>query len=123
MVEDNPINQIIAAEILAQFGAEVDCADNGQEGVEKIFATTPETAYDIVLMDIQMPIMDGYEAAHTLREDGRFERLPIVALTANVMAEERARCAAVGMNAHVPKPFQPDELLLTLLPLLGKPLR
>ena len=123
VVEDNPINQIIAAEILAQFGAEVDCADNGQEGVEKIFATTPETAYDIVLMDIQMPIMDGYEAAHTLREDGRFERLPIVALTANVMAEERARCAAVGMNAHVPKPFQPDELLLTLLPLLGKPLR
>ena len=69
-------------------------------------------------MDIQMPVMDGYEAARTLRANPRHAHLPIVALTANVMAEEREHCMAVGMNAHVAKPFQPEALLHTLLPLM-----
>ena len=117
VVEDNPINQLIASEILTQFGANVDCADNGQEGVDMINAST-EQHYDAVLMDIQMPIMDGYEAARTLRANPRHAHLPIIALTANVMAEEREHCMAVGMNAHVAKPFQPEALLHTLLPLI-----
>jgi signal transduction histidine kinase len=118
VVEDNPINQIIASEILTQFGANVDCADNGQEGVDMINATPDDKLYHVVLMDIQMPIMDGYEAARTLRANPRYDLLPIIALTANVMAEERERCIAVGMNAHIPKPFQPNELLHTILPLV-----
>ena len=118
VVEDNPINQLIASEILSQFGANVDCADNGQEGVDMINATTAEQHYDAVLMDIQMPVMDGYEAARTLRANPRHAHLPIIALTANVMTEEREHCMAVGMNAHVAKPFQPEALLHTLLPLM-----
>ncbi|HRJ53957.1 MAG TPA: response regulator [Candidatus Thiothrix moscowensis] len=112
VVEDNPINQLIAAEILTQYGANVDCANNGQEGVA--MATAANGQYDAVLMDIQMPVMDGYEATRVLRSQPRYTDLPIIALTANVMQEERERCLSVGMNAHVAKPFQPVELLHTL---------
>ncbi|WGZ94072.1 MAG: ATP-binding protein [Candidatus Thiothrix putei] len=118
VVEDNPINQLIASEILTQYGAIVECADNGRDGVSKIFATLPP-AYDAVLMDIQMPVMDGYEAARLIRADTRYAAMPIVALTANAMREEKARCLAVGMNAHVAKPFEPTALLQTLMDLLG----
>ncbi len=118
VVEDNPINQLIASEILTQYGAIVECADNGQEGVEKIFASVPP-AYDLVLMDIQMPVMDGYEAARLIRADAGYATLPIIALTANVMREERERCLAVGMNAHLAKPFEPTVLLQTLMGLIG----
>jgi len=118
VVEDNPINQLIASEILTQYGAIVECADNGRDGVNKIFATLPP-AYDAVLMDIQMPVMDGYEAARLIRADARYATMPIIALTANAMREEKARCLAVGMNAHVAKPFEPSALLQTLMDLLG----
>ena len=118
VVEDNPINQLIASEILTQYGAIVECADNGWDGVSKIFATLPP-AYDAVLMDIQMPVMDGYEAARLIRADARYAAMPIVALTANAMREEKERCLAVGMNAHVAKPFEPNALLQTLMELIG----
>ncbi|WP_051543382.1 PAS domain-containing hybrid sensor histidine kinase/response regulator [Thiothrix lacustris] len=117
VVEDNPINQLIASEILSQYGAVVDCADNGQEGVEKIL-TAGEPLYDVVLMDIQMPVMDGYEATRLIRSHARFVRLPIIALTANAMLEEKERCLAAGMNTHISKPFEPEALLQTLLGLI-----
>lgn len=114
VVEDNPINQLIASEILTQYGATVTCADNGKEGVEKVMACPLNQPYDAVLMDIQMPVMDGYEAARTIRSYARFAQMPIIALTANAMLEEKEHCLAVGMNAHVAKPFQPEALLQVL---------
>ena len=123
VVEDNPINQLIASEILSQYGAMIDCADNGQEGVEKILAAR-EQPYHAVLMDIQMPVMDGYEATRMVRSHAYFATLPIIALTANAMLEEKERCLAAGMNAHVTKPFEPEALLQTLMELIrlrGKP--
>ncbi len=117
VVEDNPINQLIASEMLSQFGAQVDVADNGQEGVDKIIAAPENTPYDVILMDIQMPLMDGYEATRTIRKQPRFRELPIIALTANAMVEEKEHCLRAGMNAHVAKPFQPEELLRTVLEL------
>ena len=115
VVEDNPINQLIASEILMQYGATVDCADNGREGVDKLTASADDTPYHAVLMDIQMPVMDGYEATRLIRQQARFQSLPIIALTANAMHEERERCLAGGMNAHVAKPFQPEALLEAVL--------
>ena len=114
IVEDNPINQIIAKEILLQQGVIVDCAMNGQEGLDKLTSTTDDTLYHAILMDIQMPIMDGYAATEKLRAQTRFCNLPIIALTANAMPEDKERCLKVGMNAHIAKPFKPDELLQTL---------
>ncbi len=114
IIEDNPINQLIAKEILSQQGVIIDCAMNGQEGVEKLTATTDDTLYHAILMDIQMPIMDGYAATQVLRAQTRFCNLPIIALTANALPEEKARCLQVGMNAHIAKPFKPDDLLSTL---------
>lgn len=81
IVEDNPINQIIAKEILLQQGVIVDCAMNGQEGLDKLTSTTDDTLYHAILMDIQMPIMDGYAATEKLRAQTRFCNLPIIALT------------------------------------------
>ncbi|MEZ5451374.1 MAG: response regulator [Thiothrix sp.] len=117
VVEDNPINQLIASEMLTQFGAQVDVADNGQEGVDKITANPDDTSFDVVLMDIQMPLMDGYAATRTIRKLPCFRELPIIALTANAMLEEKEHCLRAGMNAHVAKPFQPEELLQTVLEL------
>ncbi len=119
VVEDNPINQLIALEILTQYGADVDCADNGQEGVNMINNASEDKSYHAILMDLQMPVMDGYEATRTLRSQPRYNNLPIIALTANVMAEEKDHCRAAGMNAHVAKPFQPEALVRTLATLLN----
>ena len=119
MVEDNPINQLIALEILTQYGADVDCADNGQEGVNMINNASEDKSYHAILMDLQMPVMDGYEATRTLRSQPRYNNLPIIALTANVMAEEKDHCRVAGMNAHVAKPFQPEALVRTLATLLN----
>jgi signal transduction histidine kinase len=120
IVEDNPINQIIAKEILLQQGVIVDCAMNGQEGLDKLTSTTDDTLYHAILMDIQMPVMDGYAATEQLRAQTRFCNLPIIALTANVMPEDKERCLRVGMNAHIAKPFKPDELLQTLTQCLSE---
>ncbi len=119
LVEDNPINQLIASEILAQYGAVVDCANNGQESIDKILAASRKQPYQAVLMDVQMPVMDGYEATQRLRQYPELSSLPIVALTANAMLEEREHCLEVGMNAHVAKPFQPEELLHVITALIG----
>jgi two-component system, sensor histidine kinase and response regulator len=114
LTEDNEINQQIAIELLEQAGALVDVANNGREAVERLCAGGDEPDFDIVLMDLQMPEMDGFEATARLRSDSRFARLPIVAMTAHATLEERQQCLAAGMNDHIAKPINPDQLIATV---------
>ena len=111
LVEDNDLNQEVATELLRSGGLVVDVADNGQIAVEKVQAAT----YDIVLMDMQMPVMDGVTATRIIREMPPFASLPIVAMTANAMQADREACRAAGMDDHVAKPIEPRELFLALL--------
>jgi two-component system sensor histidine kinase/response regulator len=113
LVEDNPINQQLTVELLESKKVSVDVANNGQEAIERINGHPP-TYYAVVLMDLQMPVMDGYEATRLLRLDARYVNLPIVAMTAHAMAEERARCQVLGMNGHISKPVDPEMLYATL---------
>ncbi len=111
LVEDNEINQDVAIALLSDAGFVVDLAENGRIAVEKVKTGD----YDIVLMDMQMPEMDGVEATAVIRKDARYNRLPIVAMTASVMQDDRDRCLEVGMNDHVAKPIEPEQLWKTLL--------
>jgi two-component system, sensor histidine kinase and response regulator len=111
LIEDNELNQQVATELLQDAGFYVDLAENGQIGVDKIVANH----YDLVLMDMQMPVMDGITATLEIRADQRFGELPIVAMTANAMTGDRDRCLAAGMNDHVAKPIDPVVLFKTLL--------
>ena len=111
LVEDNELNQEVAAGLLAEIGLEVDIAKDGRVAVEMV----GRRDYDIVLMDMQMPVMDGVAATIEIRKDSRFRDLPIVAMTANAMQQDQERCTAAGMNGHVAKPIEPDELFRTLL--------
>ncbi|MBI5256657.1 MAG: PAS domain S-box protein [Burkholderiales bacterium] len=113
VVEDNATNQQVAQELLADEGATVDLASDGQQGVDRIAQASPP--YDVVLMDLQMPVMDGYTATSHIRQQLGLASLPIIAMTANAMASDRAACLAAGMNDHVGKPFDLDELVVTLL--------
>jgi len=110
LVEDNEINQQVAKEILEGGGLIVTLANNGQEAVNAVM----EDNYDAVLMDVQMPVMDGYEATRTIRDEPRFKDLPIIAMTAHAMAGDREKSIAAGMNDHVSKPIDPHALFLTL---------
>jgi signal transduction histidine kinase/BarA-like signal transduction histidine kinase len=110
LVEDNDMNQIIACEILADAGCEVDVAADGSVALEMV----GQHSYDAVLMDMQMPVMDGVTATREIRRDVRFAALPIIAMTANAMEQDRRACAAAGMSAFVSKPFEPDEFLATV---------
>jgi signal transduction histidine kinase/CheY-like chemotaxis protein len=113
VVEDNLINQQVAKELLAAEGAWVELADNGQLGVDAVaHASAP---FDAVLMDIQMPVMDGYAATRAIRQDLGLVHLPIIAMTANAMASDRAECLAAGMNDHVGKPFDLNHLVDVVL--------
>jgi len=112
VVEDNPNNQQVARELLEDEGATVHIAQNGQEGVEAVAAADPP--FDVVLMDLQMPVMDGFAATKAIRTDLGLLTLPIVAMTANAMAQDRAACLAVGMNDHVGKPFDLNDLVQVL---------
>ena len=113
VVEDNPINQQVARELLSTEGAEVQLADNGQLGVQAVAQANPQ--FDAVLMDMQMPVMDGYQATHAIRQQLGLAQLPIIAMTANAMASDRAACLAAGMNDHVGKPFDLSHLVEVLL--------
>ncbi len=115
VVEDNELNQQIAVELLRDAGFVVDVADNGQLAVDQVTRADPaHSAYDIVLMDMQMPVMDGVSATLEIRRDARHVALPIVAMTANAMQMDRERCLAAGMNDFVTKPIDPDDLWRTL---------
>jgi polar amino acid transport system substrate-binding protein len=112
VAEDNKINQQVAEELLTQAGLKVTIADNGREAVEVLEG---ENEYEAVLMDMQMPEMDGYEATRAIRQNPEFAELPIIAMTANVMAGDREKCLEAGMNDHVAKPIEPDRLFKTLV--------
>ena len=114
LVEDNEINREIAQEILRVTHAEVDTAENGREAVEK-FSASPVGSYSLILMDVQMPVLDGYGATREIRASGRPDAgLPIYAMTANTFAEDVARAAAAGMNGHLAKPIDIDALMRVL---------
>jgi two-component system sensor histidine kinase/response regulator len=114
VAEDNEINQQIAVELLEQAGARVTVAGNGREAVDELEDGLEPAPFDVVLMDLQMPEMDGYQATARLRADARFASLPIIAMTAHATIEERQRCLAVGMNDHISKPIDPANLIETV---------
>ncbi|BBU43980.1 MULTISPECIES: response regulator [Pseudomonas] len=107
LVEDNPVNQLVAKGMLAKLGCQVQLATQGAEALELL----EQDEFDLILMDCNMPVMDGYEASRRIRQSGRWPHLPIVALTANAMPEERERCRAAGMSDYLAKPFRREELL------------
>ncbi len=112
LVEDNPINQQVAAELLQAQGAQVQIAGNGREGVDAVAAAQADgRLFDAVLMDVQMPVMDGLTAAGLIRTELRLTDLPVIAMTANALPDDRERSLAAGMNAHVGKPFEIDQLV------------
>jgi len=106
LAEDNPVNQKVASTMLRKRGHSVEVVENGVEAVEAV----KQTGYDIVLMDIQMPTMDGLEAVRAIRDDPRFEELPIIALTAHALEGDEERFLEAGMNGYLSKPFRPHEL-------------
>jgi len=109
LVEDNEINQQIAVELMQAAGIQVEVAGNGRVALDKLMAAGPDR-YAMVFMDVQMPEMDGHVATLRLRDDARFATLPVLAMTAHAMVEERERCFASGMNDHIPKPINPADL-------------
>jgi len=113
VVEDNLINQEVARALLNSEGAEVEVANDGREGITKVLERTAH--FDAVLMDIQMPVMDGYEASRILRQHEETKSLPIIATTANAMSGDKEACLAAGMNDHVAKPIVLEELVSTIL--------
>ena len=110
LVEDNIINQQVAREILGNLNLVVSVCDNGQEAVNIL---RDEKDFDLILMDVQMPVMDGYEAARVLREEGICDHIPIVAMTANAMSSEKERCLMCGMNGHIAKPIDIEAMCRT----------
>jgi CheY-like chemotaxis protein/HPt (histidine-containing phosphotransfer) domain-containing protein len=112
VVEDNLINQQVARELLESAGIVVTIANNGQEAVNVLNADP--TGFDVVLMDIQMPDMDGFEATRLIRQDGRFRKLPIIAMTAHATDHDRIKSKAAGMTDHLTKPIRKKDLLATI---------
>ena len=121
LVEDNELNSEIAMTILNEYGIQVDTAGNGVEAVEKIKISTPGD-YDLVLMDVQMPIMNGYEATKRIRKlnEPKLAGIPILAMTANAFDEDRKNALESGMDGFLSKPIVVDELLHTLQEYFGK---
>ncbi|MDR2762037.1 MAG: response regulator [Planctomycetaceae bacterium] len=111
LVEDNKINQLVATELLKRKGFEVDVASNGRIAVEMVKLKD----YGLVLMDIQMPEMDGFQATEAIRKDQKFADLPILAMTAHAMAGYKEQCLAAGMNEHITKPIDPVVLYKSII--------
>jgi signal transduction histidine kinase/CheY-like chemotaxis protein/HPt (histidine-containing phosphotransfer) domain-containing protein len=115
LVEDNEMNQQVATELLESGGAIVTVANHGGEAVKILTEGDQAPPFDVVFMDLQMPQMDGFTATKLLRRDPRLQKFPIIAMTAHALVEERQRCLDAGMNDHVSKPIDPDNLFATLL--------
>ena len=112
LVEDIIVNQLVAKSVLTQHGALVSTALNGIEALEKI---NSDEKFDVILMDIQMPDMDGYEATIKIRENPLLSKLPIIAMTANAMTSDIEQCKESGMNDHISKPFDENEVIEKIL--------
>jgi len=108
LAEDNPINRKLAIFILSRAGYRCEVAENGQQAVD-MFTAAPDN-YDIILMDVQMPVMGGFEAVKILRERG-FNRIPIIAMTAQSMKGDREKCLAAGMTDYISKPIKKQSFL------------
>ena len=115
LVEDNELNREIAEEILGAYGFKIETAENGAVALDKVKASVPGY-YDLILMDVQMPVMNGYEATRRIRalNDAKLATIPILAMTANVFDEDRKQAAEYGMDGFLSKPIVMDELIHTL---------
>ncbi|QZA76820.1 PAS domain S-box protein [Deefgea tanakiae] len=118
LVEDNPLNQQVANELLTGAGASVILAQHGGEALG--WLSIDPLPCDIILMDLQMPVLDGHYATRLIRTDERFKDLPIIAMTAHAMSDERQRCLDTGMNDYITKPIQPDVLFATVAKWAGQ---
>ncbi|MBF0266876.1 MAG: response regulator [Gammaproteobacteria bacterium] len=116
LVEDNEINQELAVELLMMNGIDVETANNGAEAIELL----KNNEFDGVLMDCQMPVMDGYQATDKIRNQEQFKDLPVIALTANAMKQDIEKVLSVGMNDHIAKPINPETMLLTMAKWINK---
>ena len=114
LADDNHINQQVAFELLQRVGLSVDLVENGLQVLDKL----QENSYDAILMDVQMPGMDGMEATRAIRKQPKYSTLPIIAMTAHALAEDKRKCFAAGMNEHITKPIRPERLYGTLTKLL-----
>ncbi len=116
LVEDNEINQQVAAEYLRSEEFAVTVVDNGQKAVDAVAFPDLHTGFDLVLMDVQMPVMDGYTATEEIRNSASpYKNVPIIAMTAHALSSQRQQCLDAGMNDHVTKPFDPDVLFAVLV--------
>jgi two-component system sensor histidine kinase/response regulator len=118
LAEDHPLNQELACELLRRAGVDVVVARDGREALAKLATEGP---FDGVLMDCQMPVMDGYSATRELRKNPEWQRLPVIAMTASALAEDRERAMASGMNAHITKPIHVESMLRTMAQWIGGP--
>ena len=121
LVDDNAVNREIAAMILKEYGFELDTAENGKIALDMVSATAPGY-YRAILMDVQMPVMGGYEATRAIRALDNAERasVPVIAMTANAFTEDINEAKEAGMNAHISKPLDVDQLAGTLADLFGR---
>ena len=121
LVEDNELNAEIAETVLEDVGALITRAENGQQAVE-LFKEKPAGTFDAILMDLMMPVMDGYQATREIRGSGKkdAEMIPIIAMTANAFQEDAEKCIAVGMNAHLAKPLDIEKMMITICHLVNK---
>ena len=117
LVEDNEVNVLVARSLMKKMGLQITVAENGLAALDRLEEAVREgcqPTFDLVLMDLQMPVMDGYEATRRIRADARYAGLIIVAMTAHAFAEERERCLANGMDGHLSKPIDVAVLKRTL---------
>ncbi len=119
LVEDNPVNQLIAQDLIEQLGMQVSTAENGKVAIEKL----NQQSYDAVLMDLQMPVMDGLEATTVIRKNTAFNTMPIIAMTANAMERQKSECLSLGMNDFIPKPIDFDLFKKVMRTWLAGPLK
>lgn len=112
LVEDNLVNQKVVLAILRKKGYQIEVANDGREAITKL--ESPAASYDLILMDVQMPVLDGLEATRMLRRNPRWESIPIIAMTAHAMNGDRERCLQAGMDAYISKPVQPAHLVATI---------
>ena len=111
VVEDNHVNQKVVMAVLRKRGFCIELANDGQEALNKL---QKSDAFDLVLMDVQMPVLDGLEATRLIRKETRWNQLPIIAMTAHAMTGDKERCLEAGMNGYISKPVHPSLLLSTV---------